>query len=240
MTSSTSATACSGTSSPLAVRTRTRKMSVIVPAVVRLGLDLHLPGAAEQVEVVGVGAAHRGLQGGEDVADRDAERLGALAVELEVDLRRGGAVGREDAGERRLLLRRHHQPARHRRQVGRRGAGQALHHELEARRVAQAHDRRQVEGEDVGRGDLAEGDVQLLQRGEDTEQTRVLALVERLQRRPRPARGWAGRGRRAGCSRETVNRFCSQGLPCERGSRPAATPRRCGWSRPRRAAAPRP
>ena len=97
MISSTSATACRGTRSPAAVRRRTRKTSLTPLRSLGLGLDLHLPGAAEQVEVVGVGAAHRGLQGREDVADRDAQRLGALAVELEVDLRRGGAVGREHA-----------------------------------------------------------------------------------------------------------------------------------------------
>ena len=76
---------------------------------------------------------------------------GALAVELEVDLRRRRAVGGEHAGELGHLLGRHHQAARDRRQLGRRRAGEALDLELEARRIAQPHDRRQVEGEDVGR-----------------------------------------------------------------------------------------
>ena len=61
-----------------------------------LGLDLHLPGAAEQVEVVGVIAAHRRLQRVEHLRDLDPQNLGPLAVEIEVDLRRRGAVGRID------------------------------------------------------------------------------------------------------------------------------------------------
>ena len=64
-------------------------------AVGRLGLHLHLPGAAEEVKVVGVGAAHRRLQRREDVGDADAQRLRALAVELEVDLRGRRPIGRE-------------------------------------------------------------------------------------------------------------------------------------------------
>ncbi len=81
---------------------------VDVGAVGRVGLHLDLPGAAEQVEVVGVAAAQRRLHRREEVGDADAQRLGALTVELEVDLRRRGAVGREHAGQLRRGLRLHH------------------------------------------------------------------------------------------------------------------------------------
>ena len=70
----------------------------------RLGLDIDLPGAAEHVEVVDVEAAERRLQGVEDVADLDAQHLRLVAVDVEIDLRRVGGVGAEDAGELGLLL----------------------------------------------------------------------------------------------------------------------------------------
>ena len=72
-----------------------------------LGLDVDLPGAAEQVEVVDVVAAERGLQGGEDVAHLDAQHLRLVAVDVEIDLRRVGGEGGEDAGELGLLVGRH-------------------------------------------------------------------------------------------------------------------------------------
>ena len=169
MISSTSATACSGTRSPAAVRRRTRKMSSMRLAVLRLGLDLHLPGAAEQVEVVGVGAAHRGLQGDEDVADRDAERLGALAVELEVDLRRGGAVGREDAGSAGSCCAAAISP----RATAARSAGEAPVRLCTWNSKPDALPRPMIGGrlkaKTLAGGDLGEGDVQFLQRGEDAE-----------------------------------------------------------------------
>src|SRR6202035_3699223 len=67
-------------------------------------LDLDLPGAAKAVEVVDVGAPHRGLQRAEDTADRNSQGLGTLAIQFKVDLRRRGAKGRVDAGERRVLV----------------------------------------------------------------------------------------------------------------------------------------
>src|SRR3546814_1645208 len=74
-------------------------------AVVGLGLDVDLPGPAEEIEVVHVIAAERGLQRGKDVIDRHAERLGLLAVDVEIELRRIGGEGREHASQRRILIR---------------------------------------------------------------------------------------------------------------------------------------
>src|SRR3546814_1292666 len=55
-------------------------------AVVGLGLDVDLPGPAEEIEVVHVIAAERGLPRGKDVIDRHAERPGLLAVDVELDI----------------------------------------------------------------------------------------------------------------------------------------------------------
>src|SRR5436305_336301 len=70
----------------------------------RFGLDIDLPGAAEQVKVVYVKAAERRLQRTEDVADLDAQHLRLVAVDLKPDLRRVGGVGAEDASKLGLLV----------------------------------------------------------------------------------------------------------------------------------------
>ena len=54
-------------------------------AVGGLGLRLHLPGAPEQIDVVDVDAAERGLQRLEHVGDVDAEDLRLVAVDVEID-----------------------------------------------------------------------------------------------------------------------------------------------------------
>ena len=51
-------------------------------------LDVDLPGPAEQVEVVHVDAAQRGLQRGEDIVDIEPDRLRLVAVDVEIDARR--------------------------------------------------------------------------------------------------------------------------------------------------------
>ena len=68
-----------------------------VVAVGRLGLDVHLPDPAEQVEVVHVEAAQRRLQRGEDVADAHAQRLRLVAVDVQEQRGRGRREGGEDA-----------------------------------------------------------------------------------------------------------------------------------------------
>ena len=122
-------------------------MSSIASRNARLGLDIDLPGAAEQVEVVDVEAAERRLQRVEDVADLDAQHLRLVAVDVETDLRRVGGEGAEDAGELGLLVGGDQQAAHHGREVGRALALQRFEHVLEAAGVAEAEDRRQVERE---------------------------------------------------------------------------------------------
>ena len=65
-------------------------------AKLRIGLNVDLPGAAEDVEVVDVVAAERRLQRVENVADLDAEHLRLVAIDIEIDLRRVGGVGAEN------------------------------------------------------------------------------------------------------------------------------------------------
>ncbi len=77
---------------------------VDLAAEVLVGLDVDLPGAAEQVEVVDVEAAERALQRGEHVVDVDAQRLRLVAVEIEVELRRVGGEGAEHARQLGLLV----------------------------------------------------------------------------------------------------------------------------------------
>ena len=121
-----------------------------------LRLDVDLPGAAEQVEVVDVEAAEGGLQGVEHVAHLDAQHLRLVAVDVEKDLRRVGGEGAEDAGELGLLVGGHDQAARDGGEIGRRLALQGLQHVLEAAGAAEPEDRRQVEGKDDGALDRGE------------------------------------------------------------------------------------
>jgi hypothetical protein len=67
-------------------------------AVVLLALDIDLPNAAEQVEVVDVDAAERRLQCGEHVGHRQPQRLRLLAVDIEEQGRVGGGEGGEHPG----------------------------------------------------------------------------------------------------------------------------------------------
>ena len=70
-------------------------------AVPLLALDIDLPDAAEQVEVVDVAAAERGPQRVEDRTDADAERLRLDPVDVEMDRGIGRRIGREDARQQR-------------------------------------------------------------------------------------------------------------------------------------------
>ena len=112
-----------------------------------VGLQIDLPDAAEQIELVDVEPADGRLQRVEHVRHRDAEHLRLVAVDVEIDLRRVGGEGREHAGELRLLVRRDQHRPRDRRDVERLLALQRLQHVLEAAGAAEAEDRRQVERE---------------------------------------------------------------------------------------------
>ena len=118
--------------------------------------DVHLPGAAEQVEVVDVEAAQRRLQRGEDVGDAQPERLRLVAVDVEEQRRVGRGEGREHARSAAgpgwpprpapRITRAELAPAS--------CPSQCLKLVFEAAAGAEADDRRQVEGEDVGGADL--------------------------------------------------------------------------------------
>src|SRR5262249_47464929 len=122
----------------------------------RVGLDVHLPGAAEQIEVVDVEAAERRLQRVENVYDLDPQHLRLVAIDVEIDLRRVGGEGAEDCGELGLLIRRHEEGALYGRDLGGRLSLQRLERILESAGVAETEDGWQVEGEDDGAGDCAQ------------------------------------------------------------------------------------
>ena len=116
------------------------------------------------------------------MGDVDAQDLGALPVEVEIDLRRRRAVRRVDAGQLGNALGRRDETARGRGHVGRRGAGAADELELEAGGCAEADDGWQVERDD-GRGrNPAEILVELV-KGREHRHAGSLAFVERLHRR---------------------------------------------------------
>ncbi len=191
----------SGTMSPSALRTfncRTASASARNAAV---GLDVHLPGPAESVEVVHVVAAEVSLQGVEHIIQRHPHRLGLLAVDVEIELGRLGAEAVEDADEAGLAVgpgRQAVRPGLERVEVHVPGG---LHHHPEPARIAQAADRRRGEDEDLGLRDLSPEAVPesgedrlggmlrrptLLERLEDHEHVRVIRAVGVLdERRPR-------------------------------------------------------
>ena len=122
-------------------------------AVFLLALQVELPGAAEQVEIVDVIAAQRRLQGAEHVGEIDPQRLHLVAVDVEEQLRRAGRVGGEHAGQQRVLVGGEDQRPRHGGEVGGIAALQVEQLVLEAAAGAEADDRRHVERDDVGLAD---------------------------------------------------------------------------------------
>ncbi|MCY1237431.1 hypothetical protein D9M72_501260 [compost metagenome] len=125
-------------------------LNVVDGVSVRLrSLHRHLPGAAEEVEVVDIVAAERALQRGEQIAHRDAERLQTVAVDIEIELRRARRIGCKGGAKRRVLVRGDDQSAGGGRKIGDRTTLQVEQLVFEARTGAEAHDRRQVEGEDL-------------------------------------------------------------------------------------------
>ena len=78
-----------------------------------LGLQIDLPGAAKNIEVIDVVTAECGLQCIEDIADLDAEHLRLVAIDIEVNLRCVGGVGAEHTGELGLAVGGHEQAAKH-------------------------------------------------------------------------------------------------------------------------------
>ena len=88
-------------------------------SILGVGLDVDLPDSTIGVELVDEIAAHRRLQGLEDVADGDAQDLRLVAVDIEIDLGRVGAIGAEYARELRLLIGLEDERPHGRRELGR-------------------------------------------------------------------------------------------------------------------------
>ncbi len=95
----------SGTMFPWPLRILICLMSSIWLRKFGVGLHVHLPGPAEPVEVVDVERAQVHLQRVEDLADRDAHRLGGRAVDVEIQPGRVGPEAGEDVLECRACLR---------------------------------------------------------------------------------------------------------------------------------------
>ncbi len=87
LTSRTEAMLPSGTIPPRLVPHPQRRQVADLLAEVGVALDVDLPGAAEQVEVVDVERAQVDLQGVEQLGDRDARQLGLVAVDVQVQPR---------------------------------------------------------------------------------------------------------------------------------------------------------
>ncbi len=121
-----------------------------------LGLDLNLPGAAEEVHVVDIIAAKRRLQCLEDGAQRHPEDLRLVAVDIEIDGRVGRREGAEDAVELWILVRSDKQATQHLRQRLRIAALQVLQNVSEAAARAEADDRRRRKGHDSAPLNLSE------------------------------------------------------------------------------------
>ena len=151
-----------------------------------LGLDVDLPGAAEQIEVVDVEAAENGLERVEHVADADAQGLHLVAVDVEIELGRVGGVGGEHCPEGRVLVGGEDEPASGCGELGRIAAPKILELVLEAAAGAEPDDRRQVEGDHVGLADRLELGAQLGEQAVDAER-RVVALLEGLQQHDQEA-----------------------------------------------------
>ncbi len=153
-----------------------------ISAVRPFALDVDLPDASEQVEVVDVDAAHCRLQGAEHIVHAEAQRLRLLAVDVEIDRRIVRRVGRENSGQPRVL-------------VG--GREEPLHNAVHRRRLLplepfelvfepsggrQPDDRRKVERDDGRRADL----LSLAEHPRDQRLRRIRrppTIGERLQRR---------------------------------------------------------
>ena len=79
-------------------------MSVGARAVVGQRLRIDLEHVTEFVELGGVARSDVGRQGGKDIADRDAERLGLDAVDGDVELGRAGPERRGQPLQRGLRI----------------------------------------------------------------------------------------------------------------------------------------
>ena len=147
-----------------------------------VGLDQHLIGAAQIVELVDIGGAEIDLEGLEDLIRRHPQHLGPYPVDIGIDIGRVGIEHREDAGELGLLV----AGGDHvldRAVEGRESASSpVLHHHLEPAGIADAAHRGRGDGDHEGALDRAQPSLKI---GDDLGRREAFggALGERLQHR---------------------------------------------------------
>ena len=146
-----------------------------------VGLDVHLPGAAEAVEVVDVIAAQIHLQRVEDVGERHAHRLGLGAIDVHVELRRSGAEAVEQADEAGLLIALRGQVVGLGLQRVVVDVADRFDHQLEAAGIAQPCTAGGAEDEHAGVGNLLRNRARSLPTIASPLSSADAALVERLE-----------------------------------------------------------
>ena len=107
-------------------------------------------GSAEEVEVVDLQPAEIDLQALEDVVDGNVQGARFVAVDVQLDLRNGGAVAGIDAGELLALRHRLHESCLSSSQLLRGPADFVLQFEDESRSVAETVDGRRREDQGDG------------------------------------------------------------------------------------------
>src|SRR5262249_8670336 len=117
-----------------------------VAPVLSLALQIDLPHATENVEIVYEVAAQRGLEGGEHIVEGNAQRRSFFAINVEIERGRPGAVSREYAGETGILIGCGKEPLYHARYRGRVGAFETFELVFEAAAGTKTLNRRQVVG----------------------------------------------------------------------------------------------
>ena len=78
--------------------------SVWIPAILRLRLHDHAPGAAEPVEIVDVKATEKSLKPVVHIRDGNTERLCLIVIEVDAVTRHGHPKNIRDLAQRRLCL----------------------------------------------------------------------------------------------------------------------------------------
>ncbi len=153
----------------------------------RVGLNVDLPGAIEIREVIDVERTQVDFHCREDVLQRYPDRLGLVAVDVGLDLRRVDSELREDVHQPRILGgdAHHHVGGIHKRRQT--DVAAILELELETAEVADAVDRRRVKRKDLRLRNLTvEGVVQaLLHRERIVRRARVGMGEEEDQLAPR-------------------------------------------------------
>src|SRR5205807_5852299 len=94
---------CGGTVSPNFFANVDLPQRGCVAAVLRFALGIDLPDTAEELEVVDVDAGQYRLQRAEHIIHPEPQRLRLLVIDVQINGRVVGAIGREDAGQSRVL-----------------------------------------------------------------------------------------------------------------------------------------